>query len=60
MDDKMKTCLKCRKQFESEGKFNRLCWKCNHTNDNLLNIVGDAPPSRDGRVIRKNIDDRDN
>lgn len=38
-----RTCLKCGRDFASLGPENRICWKCNHENEQIY-----VPPS--GRV----------
>lgn len=46
----IKICLKCQKEFESKGQFNRICTVCNAYNAKSNCVV----PQRGGiRVIRK-------
>ena len=32
-ETKRRVCLRCNRRFDSEGPWNRICWRCAHLND---------------------------
>ena len=43
----IKDCLKCRKEFDSEGPWNRICPQCIRVNDKMPRIFTMMPISSD-------------